>query len=131
MYNLLVIENSGPASNEAMVSNLGKAGFRVATYSDHLEALSKLGEFKPDLILLGELSSADSFAVCAQLRRAVDIPIVMMGEAPGGRAWSRAVESGADLYWSKTIRYSELAARIRAILRRNKRNRLEGKVGGR
>ncbi len=126
-YDLLVIEESDPILNEATVLTvLVKEGFKVATYSDYLEALSGLDGLEPALIILGEGLPVDSFEVCSRLRQAVDIPIVILGEVPGDIGWPKAVESGADLYLVKPFRHSELVARVRAILRRNKWNQDEG-----
>ncbi len=117
-YNLLVIQKSDPNLNEPIVSTLASEGFKVATYSDHLEALLSLDEFKPELIILGEGLPIDSFEVCSQLRQAVDIPIIMLGKVSRAEGWVRAVEAGADLYLAKPFYYSELVARVKAILRR-------------
>ena len=125
-YNLLVIEESNPTLNGAIVSTLAKEGFKVATYSDHLEVLLRLNELRPDLIILGEGLPVDSFEACRQLRQAVDIPILMLGRIPRAEGWVRAVAAGADLYLVKPVYYSELAARVKAILRRCEWALIEG-----
>ncbi len=116
-YNLLVIEESDSSLNK-VVSTLDKESFKVATYSDHLEALSRLDVLKPDLIILGEGLAVDSFEACRQLHKAIDIPILMVGKVPRAMAWPKAVESGADLYLVKPVNNMELVARLKAILRR-------------
>lgn len=126
MYNLLVIEESDPSLNKVLISTLAKQGFKVATYSDHLEVLSRLDELKPDLIILGEGLPVDSVEACCQLRQAVDIPILMLGKSSRAEGWVRAVEAGADLYLVKPINYSELVARMKAILRRREWTLAEG-----
>ena len=125
-YNLLVIDESDPTLTEAIISTLSKEGFQVANYPDHLEALSKLTQLKPDLIILGEGLPVDSFEACWQLRQALDIPIVMVGKVPRATGWVRAVQSGADCYLAKPFYYSELVARVKAILRRCAWNLGEG-----
>ncbi len=125
-YNLLVIEDSDPTMSDVVVSTLAREGFKVATCSDHLEVLSRLDELKPDLIILGEGLSADSFEACRQLRQAVDIPILMLGEVPRAIAWPKAVDSGADLYLVKPVSCPELIARIKAIRRRCEWALIEG-----
>ena len=117
-YKLLVIEERAPSLSMVVISTLDKESFKIATYSDHLEALSRLDELKPDLIILGEGLLVDSFEACRQLRKAVDIPILMLGKVPRAIAWPKAVDSGADLYLVKPINYVELVARMKAILRR-------------
>lgn len=117
-YNLLVIDKSGLTLTETLVSTLSKEGFKVANYADHSEVLSKLTKLKPDLIILGEGLSLDSFEVCWQLRQALDIPTVMVGKVPRAKGWVLAVRSGADCYLVKPFYHSELVARVKAILRR-------------
>jgi len=117
-YNLLIIDKSNLTPNEINVSTLSKEGFEVVTLPDHLEALSRLGELKPDLIILGEGLAVDNFNACRQLRQAVDIPVLLLGKIPRSRGWVRAINAGADLYMAKPIRHAELVARMKAILRR-------------
>ena len=117
-YNTLVIEKSDPALSEAIVSTSGEQGIKVATCSDYPEILLMLDELKPDLIILGEVLTVDSFEACRQLQQAVDIPIVILGKLSRDEGWVRAVEAGANLYLPKPVNYPELLARTKAILRR-------------
>lgn len=119
-FNILVIEDSTSGLNEIIVSALSEEGFRLVTYSDHLEVFARLGELRPDLIILGEGLPIDSFKLCYQLRQAVDVPILMIGGIPQATGWVRAVKSGADCYLKKPVNGLELIARARAILRRGK-----------
>jgi len=121
-YDLLVIDKSNLTLDEAV---LFKEGFKVASYSDHLEALSKLSQLRPDLIILGEGLPVDSFEICCQLRQAVDIPIIMLGKVPRETGWVKAVQSGADCYLAQPLYHSELVARVKAILRRCEWNLVE------
>jgi len=118
-YSLLLIKEIDPSLNKAIVSTLIKEGFRVTTVSDHLEALSMLNELKPDLIVLGERPQADNSKACRQLRQVVDTPIFMLGTIPGNTAWVKAVAAGTDFYLLKPFYYSELVARVKAIIRRH------------
>lgn len=117
-FNLLVIEDSTTGLKEIIVSALSEKGYRLTTYSDHLGALTKLGELKPDLIILGEGLLIDSFKICYQLRQAVDVPILIIGSIPRATGWVKAVKSGADCYLEKPVNCLELVARTGAILRR-------------
>ena len=117
-YNLLVFEESDSSLNEVIVSTLTKEGFKVATYSDHHEALSVLNELKLELIILGERPLVDNLEACSQLRQAINIPILILGTVPGNIAWVKVVAAGADFYLVKPFHYSELVARVKAILQR-------------
>jgi len=117
-YNLIFIDRSDLTLAETIISTFSEEGFKVANYSDHFEILSELIDLKPDLVILGEGLSVDSFKACWQLRQAMDMPIVMVGEVPRAKGWVKAVQSGADCYLAKPFYHSELIARVKAILRR-------------
>jgi DNA-binding response OmpR family regulator len=117
-YNLLIIDRSDLTADEISVSALSEEGFKTVTLPDHLEALSSMSELRPDLIILGEGLAEDSFKVCRRLHQASITPIAMLGTTPRSRGWVRAMKAGADLYLARPIRQAELAARIKAILRR-------------
>jgi len=117
-HNLLIIDKSGLTPEELSTSVLSEEGFEVAILPDHSEALSRLSELKPDLIILGEGLAEDSFRVCLQLRQAVNIPVLILGTISRSRGWVRAINAGADLYLTKPVSQAELVARMKAILRR-------------
>lgn len=117
-YNITVIEESNYALRDKIISALTREGFEVATAASSQGILSTLDEFKPQLIILGEGLPIDSFEVCSQLRQTVDTPILMVGAIPSDKAWTRIVEAGADCYLVKPFGYLELAARVKALLRR-------------
>ena len=129
-HSLLFIKESDSTLNEAIVSALVKKGFKVATYSDHHEALSVLNELKLELIILGERPLVDNLEACSQLRQAINIPILILGTVPGNIAWVKAVAAGADFYLVKPFHYSELVARVKAILRRRQWSLEEVKRNG-
>ena len=118
-YNILVIEESSSSLRKRIVSALTNERFEAATATSCEEALSRLGELEPQLIILGETATAvDNFQDCSQLRQAVDVPILMLGTTPGNQAWSRAVSAGADFYLMKPFGFLELVARVEALIRR-------------
>lgn len=117
-YSLLIIDQSGLTPDEISVPALAEEGFEVSTLPDHSEALSQMGELRPDLIILGEGLAEDSFKACRELRQAVDIPVLMLGTIARSRGWVKAINAGADLYLAKPVGKAELVARMKAILRR-------------
>lgn len=119
--NILVIEESSPSLRGRIVSVLTKEGFKVATAASLGEMLLRWDGLKPQLIILGEGLTIDSFEACSRLRQTVDVPILMVGAVPGGEVWTRVVEVGADFYLAKPFSYLELVVRVRALLRRYER----------
>ncbi len=118
-YNILVIEERSRALRDRIVSALTREGFDVATAASCQEVVSTLGEFKSQLIILGEGLPIDSLEACSQLRQAVNVPILMVGAVLSDKTWNRAVEAGADFYLVEPFNYLELVARVKALLRRH------------
>ena len=115
---VLIIEEDTTGLNTLDVSFLLEAGFRAVSFSDTTAAFTELGKLMPDIVILGEVLLLDSFEICFRLRRLVDVPILMLSHIPRGEGWSRAVHSGADCYLVKPVGAAELAARMKALLRR-------------
>ncbi len=112
-----------------LTSALTEDVFNVADILDYFEVLRKLDEFKPDLIIMDEESPLlDGCDACYQLHQTFGIPIILLGRDSGGEAWARAVQAGADFYLRVPFSCLELAARVKAILRRYKKDQLTHSV---
>jgi len=119
---VLVIEGKSSLKNE-LTSVLTEADFKVADASDYFEALWRLDEFSPDLVLMNvDLPLLSGWEACYWLHKTFGIPIIMMGKEPSDKAWVRATQTGADFYLKSPFSYSELTARIKAVLRRYKKD---------
>jgi len=117
---ILIIEGE-LFSREVIAPALTEAGFLVASALDYPEAIPRLDEFKPDLVIVDEaLPSGDGTEVCSQLHSAFGIPVILLGRDSSGKAWKKAVEAGTDFYLRKPFSNQILVARVRAILRRYK-----------
>jgi two-component system phosphate regulon response regulator PhoB len=118
---ILIIEDE-PALVEMLRYNLEKDGFDVASALDGEEGLAAVAEAKPDLILLDwMLPHVSGLEICRQLRRGSDtrtIPVIMLTARGEESDRVRALDVGADDYVTKPFSPGELAARIRAVLRR-------------
>jgi len=120
---ILIIE-SEPTLRGELASALKEAGFATASVPDYPEELVKLDEFKPDMIIMDKvLPGGDGMEVCYQLRSTFGIPVVLLGEDSSDEVWKRVMEAEVDLYLIKPFSYLELVARVKAILRRYKRQR--------
>ena len=117
---ILIIEGE-PNLRGELTSALTEVGFIVVDVRDYPEALLKLDEFKPNMVIVDEvLPGGDGMEVCYQLHSTFGIPIVLLGEDSSDEMWERVMEAEADLYLIKPFSYRELAARVKAILRRYK-----------
>jgi two-component system phosphate regulon response regulator PhoB len=118
---ILIIEDE-PALVEMLRYNLEKEGFDIATALDGEEGLAAVADAKPDLILLDwMLPHVSGLEICRQLRRGHEtrkIPIIMLTARGEESDRVRALDVGADDYVTKPFSPGELAARIRAVLRR-------------
>ena len=98
---------------------LNRDGYRVLTAYDGVEALRLARESHPDLIVLDlMLPGIDGLEVCRTLRDESDVPIVMLTAMTTDQDKLRGLDLGADDYVTKPFSPKELAARVRAVLRR-------------
>ncbi len=121
MTNILVVEDE-EALSTLITYNLGKEGFETSIASDGEDALLKVDEKAPDLIVLDwMLPKVSGIEVCRRLRAKSEtrnIPVIMLTARAEEADRIRGLETGADDYMVKPFSMNELAARIRAVLRR-------------
>jgi two-component system, OmpR family, phosphate regulon response regulator PhoB len=103
--------------------NLEKQGFRVDEAADGQEAMTRIAEAQPDLVLLDWMLPAMSgLEVCRQIRRRAatrDLPVIMLTARAEDQDAVRGLNVGADDYITKPFSVDALLARIRALLRRS------------
>ncbi len=98
---------------------LNRDGYRVLTAGDGVEALHLAREGHPDLIVLDlMLPGMDGLEVCRIIREESDVPIIMLTALTTDQDRLAGLELGADDYVTKPFSPRELAARVRAVLRR-------------
>ena len=94
-------------------------GYRVLAAYDGNEALRLARESHPDLIVLDiMLPGLDGMEICRALRTESDVPIIMLTARTEEEDKLKGLDLGADDYIVKPFSTRELAARIRAVLRR-------------
>jgi two-component system phosphate regulon response regulator PhoB len=102
--------------------NLDKEGYRVALAYDGEEAMIQADEEAPDVVILDwMLPKLSGIEVCRRLRagrKTRNVPIIMLTARGEETDRVRGLDTGADDYIVKPVSMSELAARIRAVLRR-------------
>jgi two-component system alkaline phosphatase synthesis response regulator PhoP len=98
---------------------LNRDGYRVLTAYDGVEALRLAREGHPDLIVLDlMLPGIDGLEVCQTLRAESDVPVIMLTAKTTDQDKLKGLDLGADDYVTKPFSPRELAARVRAVLRR-------------
>ncbi len=105
-------------------------GYRILLAEDGEEALARVAEERPDVILLDVMMPGlDGFEVCRRLkasRRTFFIPIMMLTALADAKSKVRGLEAGADDFLGKPINRIELRTRLRSLLRiRRLRNELD------
>jgi two-component system alkaline phosphatase synthesis response regulator PhoP len=98
---------------------LNRDGYKVITAYDGVEALRLARESHPDLIVLDlMLPGIDGLEICRTLRAESEVPIIMLTAMTTDQDRLTGLEIGADDYITKPFSPRELAARVRAVLRR-------------
>lgn len=115
---ILVIDDEKPIA-DIIEFNLKKEGFDVHCAYDGNDALLKVEEIQPDLILLDiMLPGRDGMEVCREVRKKYDTPIIMLTAKDSEIDKVLGLELGADDYVTKPFSTRELLARVKANLRR-------------
>ncbi len=98
---------------------LNRDGYKVLTAYDGIEALRLARESRPDLAILDiMMPGMDGLEVCRTLRNESDMPIIMLTARTTDEDKLTGLGLGADDYVTKPFSPRELAARVRAVLRR-------------
>ena len=119
---ILIVEDELPMRT-ALEDVLTDEGYRVLSAADGESGLRRAIEEKPDLVLLDiMMPRLDGYSVCAELRRLANpVPVLML--TAKGQVEDRVLglDVGADDYLVKPFSTEELLARVRALLRRVRR----------
>lgn len=117
---LLLVEDDARI-RAALGLSLADMGYRLVEAATGEDALRRLdeGDRQPDVVLLDlMLPGMDGLTVCARIRERGDLPIIMVTARTASQEVIAGLEAGADDYVTKPVDAGELAARIRAVLRR-------------
>jgi two-component system phosphate regulon response regulator PhoB len=128
---ILIVEDEDSLAT-LLQYNLEKEGYEVTAAGDGEEALLQVQERLPDLIVLDwMLPKVSGIEVCRRLRQRPEsrnVPIIMLTARGEETDRIRGLDTGADDYVVKPFAMSELAARIRAVLRRLRPGLAEDRV---
>ena len=117
---LLLLADDEAAITDQLGPFLERAGFSVRVAADGATALARTAELRPSLIVLDVMMpQLDGREVLRRLRRAGDwTPVILLTRVGDATERAMAWEEGADDYLNKPFDPHELAARVKALLRR-------------
>lgn len=100
--------------------NLEHDGFQVTEAYRGAEAIQRMRDTMPDLILLDVMMpDLDGFEVLKMIREISSVPVIMLTAKGEEDDRVRGLELGADDYVTKPFSPRELVSRVKAVLRRN------------
>lgn len=115
---ILVIEDEEEIS-EIITACLEREGYELFGADDGLKGIRLFYERRPDLVLLDiMMPGLDGWEVCRRIREVSDVPIIVLSARGQEADKVRGLTLGADDYVLKPFSAAELAARVRAALRR-------------
>jgi DNA-binding response OmpR family regulator len=118
MARILIVDDE-PEIVRLVVDYLSAAGFTTDSARTGTDALLRAANDPPDLVVLDlGLPGLDGLDVTRSLRRASDVPIIMLTARDDETDKLIGLELGADDYITKPFSPRELVARVRAVLRR-------------
>lgn len=98
---------------------LKSGGYEVEVAKDGREALTAAKKYQPDVIFLDiMLPLVDGWRVCREIRKASEVPIIMLSACDEESDRVKGLDIGADDYIAKPFSPLELLARVKAVLRR-------------
>ncbi len=115
---ILVVDDE-PQILKVVDARLHKEGYTVVTAADGEQALKKFAEQVPDLVVLDlMLPKLDGFEVCREIHKTSTVPIIILSAKGDEVDKIVGFQLGVDDYLTKPFSPSELALRIKAVLRR-------------
>jgi Response regulators consisting of a CheY-like receiver domain and a winged-helix DNA-binding domain len=115
---VLVVDDQ-PQMRRFMRSTLTSAGYEIEDAKTGEEALRKIREFRPDLVLLDiNMPGMGGLATCREIRSGTNSAIIMLTVRNSEADKVAALDAGADDFVTKPFSTPELLARMRAALRR-------------
>lgn len=118
MTSILVVEDD-PEIRRAVQHGLEERGYAVATAPRGLAGLEQVIATPPDVVLLDlGLPDVDGITVLTMIRAASQVPVIVITAQDDDPTMVKALDSGADDYVVKPFGTEQVAARIRAVLRR-------------
>ncbi len=127
MSGTVLIVDDEPKIRDLLRSYLEREGFKVLVTGSGDSAVDIVRRLQPDLVVLDlGLPDLDGWDVIKALRRAGDVPVVMLTARAGEGDRVAGLRLGADDYVTKPFSPRELVARVQAVLRRSQGSAVDG-----
>jgi DNA-binding response OmpR family regulator len=118
MASVVVVEDD-PAIRRGLISGLSERGYAVASYPSGLPVLEHVVKDRPDVVVLDlGLPDIDGRTLLAMIRAVSDVPVIVVTAQDDAQSVVATLDQGADDYVVKPFGIDQVAARIRAVLRR-------------
>lgn len=125
---LILAVDDEPKMTRFIRLNLELEGYRVSEAADGIEALRKVRDELPDLVLLDVMMpEMDGFETLEHIRETSNVPVIMLTVKGEEEDKVHGLELGADDYVTKPFSARELGSRIKALLRRTETSSLAEK----
>jgi two-component system, OmpR family, KDP operon response regulator KdpE len=112
---ILVVDDE-PQARRGLRAALVAQGFEITDAASGEEALQKLGEEPPDVVLLDlKMPGMGGIETCREIRASSDVPVIVVSARKSREDRTAAFEAGADQFATKPCGIDELLARIRAV----------------
>ena len=117
---ILVVDDQR-ANVDMMAGVLEGRGYAVVTAANGEQALERVAEARPDVVVSDILMpKMDGYELCRRLRRAPQtalLPVILVTALEAHDERIKGLEAGADDFLSKPVKWEELFARVRSLLR--------------
>src|SRR5271154_3667586 len=118
---LILVVDDVPDNVEILQMRLESQGYAVVTAGDGVEALEKIHELLPDIVLLDiMMPRMDGIETVKQIKADPSlpfIPVILVTARADAKDVIAGLESGGDDYLTKPVDHAALMARVRAMLR--------------
>ncbi len=119
MASVVVVEDD-PGIRRALISGLTERGHAVTSYPAGLPVLEVVVKERPDVVVLDlGLPDIDGRSLLAMIRAVSDVPVLVVTAQDDDQSIVATLDAGADDYVVKPFGIEQVAARIRAVLRRS------------
>ena len=115
----VLLVDDDPQIRDILTIYFKKENFTVAEAADGVEAIRKVEQFNPNIVLLDiMLPVLDGIEACRQIRKFSRVPIIMLTARSEDDDRIMGLDLGADDYITKPFNPREVVARVKAVLRR-------------